>query len=69
MFAASINKLHRAFENPALDTSKEQEVMRLAKGFTRLLVNVLSSSSFERHMRVITRDGKFLDCLMANPRE
>ena len=68
MFAVSINKLRRAFENPALDASKEWEAIRLAKGFTRLLVNVLSSSSFERHMRVITRDGKFLDCLMANPR-
>jgi hypothetical protein len=34
MYAVSINKLCCAFENPALDAIEEQEVIRLAKGFT-----------------------------------
>ena len=67
MYAVSINKLRRAFENPALNAIEEQEVIRLAKGFTRFLVNVLSSSSFERHMRVITLDGKYLDYFKTDP--
>ena len=68
MYAVSINKLRRAFQKPVLVAKEEREAIRLAKGFTRILVNVLSSSSFKRHMRLITIDGKFLDCLMANPR-
>jgi hypothetical protein len=68
MYAVYINKLRWAFENPELETMEEQKVIYLAKGFTRILTNILCSSSFKRHMRVITMDGKFLDCLMANPR-
>jgi hypothetical protein len=68
MYAVYINKLRQAFENPELETMEEQKVIYLAKGFTRILANVLCSSSFKRHMRVIMMDGKFLNCLMANPR-
>lgn len=67
MYAVFINKLHGAFENPALETEEEQNIIQLAKGFTQILANVLCSSSFKRHLRVMM-DGKFLDCLMANPR-
>ena len=68
MYANSINKLRHAFENPALDTKEEQKIICLARGFTRILTNLLCLSSFKRHMRVITMDGKFLDCLTANLR-
>ena len=68
MYAVSINKLRLAFKNPALETKEERKVIRLAKGFTRILTNLLLSSSFKRHIRVITMDGRYLDCLTANPR-
>ena len=68
MYAVSINQLRHAFQNSALEAKEEQKVIRLAKGFTRIFTNILSSSSFKRHMRVITMDGRFLDCLTANPR-
>ena len=67
MYAVSINQLRRAFKTPLLDAEEERGAIRLAKGFTRILVNVLSSSSFKRHMRVITLDGKFLSYLQSAP--
>ena len=67
MYAVSINQLRRAFKTPLLDAEEERGAIHLAKGFTRILVNVLSSSSFKRHMRVITLDGKFLSYLQSAP--
>ena len=68
LYANSINKLHHAFENSALDTKEEQKIICLAWGFTQILMNILCLSSFKHHMRVITMDGKFLDSLTANLR-
>jgi hypothetical protein len=59
MYARSLNSLcHCAKKKLTMD--EEQEFICQAREFTRILTNVLCSSSFEWHMRVITVDGKYL---------
>ena len=68
MYAISINDLQQIIEDLALELTIEEELDRLrrAKGFTRILTNILSSSTFKHHMRVITLDGSYVSFLKAN---
>lgn len=64
MHSISLNKLHHTSRKPS--ETQEEVVISHARGFTRILTNILCSSTFKHHMRVITMEGKYLQYLFAH---